>query len=183
MTTFLESPLPILLVGIVAEAILGAILVSTRRGAVLWIMLAVLVLTGIGLLVERLVETENERITATLDGAAAALESNDLNRVTAFLSPVANQSRSRAAQVLGMVEFRSVALRGLQIEEVNRLTSPPTVKARFTVVLGFRDRTGSIPYEHYVVGLVVGLRKEGDRWLVTDHIEEDPNNPVSRKRQ
>ena len=30
---------------------------------------------------------------------------------------------------------------------------------------------------------IVHLRKDGDRWLVTDHVEEDPNNPVSRNRR
>jgi hypothetical protein len=60
------------------------------------------------------------------------------------------------------------------------LTSPPTVQTRFTVVLGLHDRTGMVPYEHHVVGLVVDLRKEGDRWLVTDHVEEDPQSPFFR---
>jgi len=183
MTMFLESPLPIIVVGVVIEAILAAILVSTRRGVVLFIMLGVLVLVGIGLVVERLVVTENERITATLDNAAAAIQANDLDRLLTYLTPSAQQSRARARQVLGMVEFTSAAIRGLEISPINRLTSPPTVETKFTAVLGFHDRTGAIPYEHHVVGLIVRLRKEGDRWLVTDHVEMDPNNPVNRGRR
>ena len=170
---FLENPVPIIVTGIVVEAILGAILVSTRRGAILWWMLGVLILVVIGLVVERLVVTENKRIVATLDGAKAALEANDLNRLLPYLAPSAAQTRDRASQVLGMVEFVSISLRGLQIGEINRLTSPPTVQTRFTAIIGFRDRTGSIPYEHRPVGLIVGLRKEGDRWLITDHVELD----------
>jgi hypothetical protein len=183
MSMFLESPLPIIVVGVVIEAILGAVLVNTRRGAILWAMLAVLILVGIGLLVERLVVTEKERITATLDGAADALEANDLDRLLGYLAPSAGTSRARAQQVLGMVEFTSVAIRGLEIGPVNRLTSPPTVETKFTATIGFNDRTGAIPYNHHVVGLIVHLRKEGDRWLVTDHIEEDPNNPLNRRRR
>jgi len=167
----------------VIEAVLGAVLVSTRRGVVLFVMLGVLALVGIGLLVERLVVTENERIAGTLDAAAAALEANDLNRLFTFLAPTAAESRARARQVLGQVEFTSVAIRGLDIGQVNRLTSPPTVETRFTAVLRYRDRTGTIPYEHYVIGLIVRLHKEQGRWLVTDHVELDPNNPVNRGRR
>ncbi len=183
MSIFWESPVPILVIGIVLEAILGAILVNTRRVWVVWPMLGVLLLVAAGVAATRLVVTENKRIMATLDGAAAALEANDLDQVSAYVVPGANQTRNRARQVLDAVEFTSVGLRGVEIGEINRLTSPPTVETRFTVVLRFKDRTNMYPYDHYVVGLIVHLRKDGDRWLVTDHIEIDPNNPVSRNRR
>lgn len=183
MALFLESPMPIILIGIVVEAVLGAVLVGTRRGVVLWAMAGVLVLVGLGVLVERLVETDNERIEAALDGAAAALEANDYDRLFTYIAPSATGTRGRAMQVQGMVEFTSVSLRGLEIGPINRLTSPPSVETRFTGVFAFRDRKGVYPYEHHVLGFIVGLRQEGDQWLITDHVEVDRSSVAETLRR
>ena len=66
MTTLLEDPMPVIFFGIVAEAILGVVLLQTRRGAVLIAMVAVLVvvLGCVGL--ERLVVTDTEQVENTL---------------------------------------------------------------------------------------------------------------------
>jgi len=183
MSLFLESPLPIILIGIVIEAVLGAVLVGTRRAALIWAMVGVLVLVGLGVLVERLVETDNERIEAALDGAAAALEANDYDRLFSYIAPSAAGTRSRAMQVKDSVQFTSVSLRGLEIGPINRLTSPPSVETRFTGVFAFRDRKGVYPYEHHVLGFIVGLRQEGDRWLITDHVEVDRSTVTETLRR
>lgn len=182
MSILWESPVPILVIGIVLEAILGALLVNTRRAWIAGVMLIVLLLVVAGALATRFIITENKRIMATLDGAAAALEANDLGRTLTYVVPSANQTRDRARQVLNSIDITSLALRNMEIGEINRLTSPPTVETKFTVVLRFKDRTGMFPYDHYVTGLIVHLRKEEDRWLITDHVELDPNNPLPRKR-
>lgn len=182
MTIFLESPLPAILCGVAIEAVLGAILLSTRRGVILWIMLGVLVLTILGVVVERLVVTDRERIEATLDGCVRGLEANDLSRTLTFVAPNASHTRSRAEWALQRLQFTSIRLREMKIT-INRLTSPPTAEARFTTIFFFRDRMQEFPYDHYVLGLIVELQQEGDRWLITDHIEEDPHNLVEQRRR
>ena len=170
MTTLLENPLPIIFFGVIVMAVLAAVAVTYQRGVVLLAMLGVLLLVAGGVVLERLVVTEVERVEASLDGVAAALEANDLNGALQYVSPSADQTRSRAGEVLRWVRFTEVKVNSLEIT-INDLTSPPTAEAKFTGVFHFQDRTGKLFRESYAMGLTVELRLEGDRWLITNHIE------------
>jgi hypothetical protein len=90
---FLEDPMPIILFGIVAEAVLGIILLTTRRGVLLWAMAGVLVLVLAGVGLEWLVVTERERVEATVEGAAAAVRANDRQGLLQCLDPAAADAR------------------------------------------------------------------------------------------
>ena len=172
MTVLVEDPMPIIFIGIVVEAILAACLIGTRRGVLLAPMAGVLVLVLLGVVVERIVVTEVERVEAVLDGVAAALKANDLDRVQQYLSRSAVQSRHRAQWALGRVEILKAKISNLEIT-VNDLTSPPTAKAKFSGMASFNDRKGEWPYHsHYCPSIVVELRLEGDRWMITDHSED-----------
>ena len=170
MSTLLEDPMPIIFLGIVVETLLAAALLNTRRGVILLAMLGVLVLVLAGVGLESLVVTEVERVEAALDGAADALEANDLARVLEHVASSADQTRGRAEQVLGMIEFNDVKIHNLRIT-VNRLTSPPTAEAEFNGIFAFRDLTGQFARRGYAARFTIGLRLEGDRWLITNHIE------------
>lgn len=173
MTTLLENPMPLVFFGIIAEAVLGVILLRTGRGVILWAMLGVLLLVLAGLGLERLVVTEAEQVEATLGGLADALEANDLDQIFQYVAPEARSSRARAQQALGMYWVTSVKMNNLKVT-INRLTSPPTAKARFIGVFTGEDRTGMLPLSNGRWGFEVKLRQEGDRWLVTEHSEGDP---------
>jgi hypothetical protein len=176
MTVFLENPLPILFLGLLAEGLLAAILVHTRRGVLIVPMVAVLLLVLGGVVLERLVVTERERVEATLDGAVAALNHNDLPAVLGYLTAGAERTRERAEWAMARVEFTSVSIHGLEIK-VNRLTSPPTAEARFQGVAHYRDRRGEFPYEHYAARFIVQLQLEDDTWRITDHVEQVGRGP------
>lgn len=173
MTVFLESPMPILFFGIIAEAVLVACVFHTRRGVLLWPMAAVVLILLGGLALEQYVVTEREQVEATIDGAAAALSDNDLPRVLRYLSNEAEHTRSRAEWAMARVDFTSVTIHGLEIT-VNSLTSPPTAEARFNGVAYYRDRRGEFPYEHYAARFIVQLQWENDQWRITDHVEHSP---------
>jgi hypothetical protein len=171
MTILFENPWWIIFTGVVIEAVLGIVLFRTGRGALLWVMLGVLALTLLGVLIERLVVTERERVEMTLDGITAALEANDLSRVLSYVSPDATQTRRRATWAMRRIEVQSARIYRLEIT-INRLTIPPTAKAAFFGHLEYRDRQGEIPYNNYGSSFVVDLRKQGDSWVVTGHVEE-----------
>jgi hypothetical protein len=177
VTIFLESPMPILAIGIVVEAILVGFLVSTRRGVLLAPMAGVLVLVLIGLAVERLVVTEREKVADTLYDAAKAIESNDVKRVESFIAKTGSEVLRRAARYMNLVEFESIKLHNLKVQ-INRLTSPPTAEARFDGTARYQDRTGTIPYGYYSATFRVTLVQEPDGWKVKD-IEGDPEKPLT----
>ena len=176
MTTLLENPIPILLVGILVEAVLGVIFMNNRRGIVLLPMAGVLVFVLLGVLLEWVVVTEREEVEATLDGLAAAIEANDLERALSYVSPKvasAEKTRRRARWAMNRFEVREAKIRNLEIK-INRLTSPPSAKATFNGILSLTDRKGEYPYNTHPIGFTVEFRKEGDRWLLTKHTESVP---------
>ena len=72
---------------------------------------------------------------------------------------------------MGRIEVQSARIYRLEIN-INRLTSPMTAKAAFFGHISYRDRQGEIPYNNYNSRFVVDLRKQGDVWVVTGHVEE-----------
>lgn len=179
MTALLETPLPIIIFGVIAEAILGAALVSTRRGVLLAAMGVVLLIVLAGLGLEYWVVTDRERVEATLDGVVAALESNDVNEVLQYVAPDAVFTRARAHLAMAMIEITDAKIHSLQIT-INELTSPPTAEANFNGVIYYNDRTGVNPYQYYSSPFGVELRKEGDRWLITNHVEQERRGPAGQ---
>lgn len=173
MPNLLEDPLPYLFIGVAVEAVLAVLLVKTGRGAFLVAILAVLGVVAAGIAVERFVVTEREQVENALDDLAAALEANDIDGVLSLISPQAANSRSRARWALERIEVQSAKVRNLEVS-VNRLTSPPTAKARFYGVILFEDRLGQIPYQTYAADFSVEFRREADRWVITGHVEHDP---------
>ena len=162
MTIFLESPWPILLIGIAAEAVLAVLLLRTGQGRWLWAMIGAGLLVLAGLLVEHFVVTDRKAIINTLDTAAAAVEANDLHRLLDCVSPSAAEIRSGAPREFTRFEFRQVHIHGLEIT-INRLTSPPTATVAFQAVGNARDRRGEYPYSGFAEAVSVTLRQEQGR--------------------
>jgi len=173
MTIFLESPWPVILMGIVAEAVLAVVLVTTRRGLLLGAMGGVLVVVLLGVALEILVVTEREQVERTLDGIIASLNANDLNRLLEdYVAPDARTTRARAAWALNRVEIQQAKYHNLRVT-INRLTSPPTALAEFYGVVFYRDRKGEIPHEYYSAQFAAEFELRDGRWMVTDHVEYD----------
>jgi hypothetical protein len=168
MTYFTENSLWMIFVGIAVEAVLGAILFRTGRGALLWAMIGTALLVVIGVTVEKLIVTEREEVKYTLDDISSALDANDLDRVLTFISPADKKSRSDAAWALRRIEIRGTTILGLEVT-VHQLTSPHTAEARFRGIIRYSDRKKEIPYESYAADFSVTFRKEGKRWIVTGY--------------
>ena len=178
MTTLLEDPTPIIVLGILAEAILGVLLVQTRRGFWLWPMAGVLAVVAIGVIVERLVVTERERVEAAIYGAARAVEENDRDGVATFLARSASDVLRRATYYMGRFEFSSVTLRSMEIT-INELTSPPTAQATFFAKADFTDRQGEYMYPSYAANFTVELVREDGVWKIRS-AEDDNLSPLMR---
>jgi hypothetical protein len=172
MTTLVEDPMPLIFLGIVGEAVLGIILLKTGRGALLWAMAALLGIVLAGIALEGFVVTEREEVEATLEGVAAALQANNRTRLLntqQYLTNSAGDSREQIRWALDRVTFSRVRITDLEIT-INRLTNPPTARARVEGIARFKDRRGEFPYESYPINdLIVNLRLESGRWLITGH--------------
>ena len=138
---FLESPWPILLIGIAAEAAMGVALLRSGQGKWLWAMLGVGVVAVGGLLAEHFVVTDRKLIAQTLDTAAAAVAANNLPRLLDCISPECPEAPDPLEAALGPLHCKAGHIYDLDIK-INRLTSPPTAKAHFVAFGEASDRQG-----------------------------------------
>jgi hypothetical protein len=168
MAFLVEGPWTILFIGIVVEAILGVILMQTGRGKFLIAMIGVAVVVGALLIVERLVVTDREAVTSTLDAAVAAVKKNDVNGLLDCIAPSAESPRELSRWVLKRCEVEEAHISDLEIK-VNRLTSPPSAAAKFLAVGKGKDRMGEVPYQAFGQKVEVQLELRGGRWLVTGY--------------
>jgi len=175
MTTLLEDPMPIILFGIVAEAVLGIILLTTRRGVLLWAMAGVLVLVLAGVGLEWLVETERERVEGTVEGAAAAVRANDRQGLLQQVDPSAGDARRLVDWAFDQVDFTDAKITTLEVQSINQLTSPPTAKVHVKGIVFFKDHSGQDPYGKRQVDLTLELRLQSGRWLISGY--EWPDDP------
>jgi hypothetical protein len=165
---FLESPWPILIIGLAVEAVLAIALFRTGRGAVLMAMAGVAVLVLLGVMVERWTLTDTKRIRQTLETAASGLRTNSLPQIDACIVSDADgdAARGKARWALAQVTFLEVTIRNLEVK-FNYQTSPPTAATTFTVWVRGTDRNGMYPGEiSEPVAMEVDLRKESGRWLI-----------------
>ena len=150
------------------------VLLRTGRGVLLWAMAGVLLLALAGVAVVRWVPTERKLVAATLYQTAAALEANDLEGVLRHVAPAAAETRKEAQWALQHAEIVELKIRYLDIT-INRLTSPPTAKATFNVIVTAKDRRGEWGQFTRPGKLTVELSRQGDGWIITGHrIIEDP---------
>lgn len=176
METLLESPLPVIVLGIVVEAILGVVYVNNRRASLVAGMIGVLVVVAAGVLLERWVMTDREKIEATLDGVAAALKTNDLDQVLLFIDPAADKTIGIARANMLLVTIHSAKISRLEIE-INRFTSPPMAETRF---IGLIDCEGSpgvsqlVSRGRYVHEFEVEMVFKDGRWLIGDNTRFRP---------
>ncbi|MGE0537821.1 MAG: hypothetical protein AB7O68_22845 [Pirellulales bacterium] len=180
MSTFVENPVFWIAITLLVEAILAIVLVRTGRGAILAVMLGVLLLGAAGLLLEQMVITEREEVEAAFDDIADALERNDLPGVLARLAPEAASLRTEASSRMPRVEIDEARIRDLKVT-FNHRANPPTARADFKAIVEARDTKGEVPYEHFIRQFSVGLRRDGDRWLLTDYTSYDLLDPEAQR--
>jgi hypothetical protein len=165
---FLESPWPILIVGLVLEMVLAIGLFRTGRGVVLVAMGGVALVVLLGVLIERSTVTDTKRIRQTFEAAAAGLQANNARQVDAWIVPGADGdvARNLVGWALSQAEFLELTVRNLEVK-FNYQMSPPTAETTFTVWVRGMDRSGTVPGEiSRPVAMNVKLRKESGRWLV-----------------
>jgi hypothetical protein len=173
MEIFLDSPWPYIVVGIIIEGALALALFVTRRGVLLYAMLAVLLAVVAGVLFERLVITERKRVMMTIDEGIEGLKSNSDARMDALVSPTAEQTRRQIQKGLELVRVTDVSLHNVEIEIDDR-SSPPIAKVQFDAVIYFEGRTSTLGHDRWAGHILLHLQRSPDRWLILDPVEGSP---------
>lgn len=176
MNWLFEDPTTLIVAGVLMEALLAVAVVKSGRGTLILPMIGVLVLVGLGVLVERLVVTEREQVETTLDGVCQALMANDVEGVLSYIDPQAGDIRSNVRSMLPQAHITDARLFDLIID-VNRHGHPPSAQAHFTGRVKGRFPRGGAGGGEGLLALrrfTVDFRQEGDRWLISAYQDHGP---------
>ena len=164
-----ESPILVGSTGLVLALI--AIIVWTQvedaraQKASLYSAIGLMLATALLIMLSVQVETDSERIRATLHSVAATLEENDQSAVRAAIHPDASQAVRAAEAMLSRVTFndaRVTRIKSVKIEE----GAPQTAVAEIIVVVSMNlEGTGRVRTPRFVK---VFFTQQDERWLVQD---------------
>ncbi|MEM6798258.1 MAG: hypothetical protein AAF589_01970 [Planctomycetota bacterium] len=172
MTFFLENATPYLVAGALGLTVTGIVYSFQRTAASLIAMMAVVLLTTVGLLVEYNYQTPREEVRESLRSLLDAIEADDVPGVLAHLAPSASEMRADAEELMPEFEIEKARATG----EIEVLMTPGALESADAVVkVAIRvkhRRSGVGAPSHSPVNF--HLVKPGDRWLVESYsVSED----------
>lgn len=165
MDLFLSSPWPIVAIAGTVEAVLAIALCFTGRGRYLIAMGAVAAAALVGVAIERLIETDREKIERLLETARGALEANDKAKLLATIAPSAKGIRTAIDSAMRLGKFSETNIHNVVVE-VNRTVSPPTAVAKFVAVASYAERQGVVAVSGYPMDVVATLKETPEGWLI-----------------
>ena len=177
MTMLLESPLPIAVVGGLLATLALIVYFARRTGATFAALIAVIALTILLLVVERVVLTERERVEVALATMLDAIEANDLAGATALVDPAAAQIRRdiEALMPLMRVEAANSAAEQITLDEA---AQPPTATSQFQAYLRALHQKSGLPVAYVNQRVDLHWVKRGDRWLLEDYTAYWQGQPI-----
>ena len=171
MTWITENPIPLFILGLIAQIVLGIALWQTGRGWILWVMIA-LAIVSVGLIVAEIVLiSPSEEVTDTLDQIASALETNEPDKVLAFIAPETAALRADATNRLKQVKISEATVTGnLQIKfDPPPQPDKPIATASFIGRFKAKLLKEATPYDNAILRFKVHFCKENGKWLVTGY--------------
>jgi hypothetical protein len=178
LEALVENPVLVGVIGGVLATLALVVFLARRTVPSLLALIGAVLLTLVGLVVERLVETERELIERSVREVLAAVEANDLAGVLAAIDPAATRVRNDAAALMPLINVEKARSLSAIEATVDSATIPPTATSRFRAFLqGIHARSGmQVGYFNQQVD--VHWVRRGDRWLIEDYTAYYDNQPI-----
>lgn len=183
MTTLLERPFLVGLLGCITIVVLGYSWLQSGRRPLAWAAVAVLLLTILAVTLGLVVETDYESVERTLHAAALAVQQDDLAAVQSFVHPQAAEIRARVAAEFPRYEFDDVSVKSNLKVRFNTPQRPTEATATFNVVVVASEREGLLKNVHAPRFCTLKFRKDGTAWKVVDYEHSDPRDGLLRGGQ
>ena len=140
-----------------------------------WVALvAVFVVVTAIVLLDILIETDEELVSATLHQLAADLQRGDVDAVVASISIDSPDLQREALQRMAQAEVHKATVKPNLETIVSKSRNGLVAKASFNGVLVLSDKLGMIDRQTVPRYFVVHLRKEDDRWRISRYEDLDP---------
>ncbi len=168
MEYFAENTAPVWALGAVLLTMAVIAYVHTRSLNALLAVAGVILLTGVGLLVERLVVTQREAVQQSMQELLAAIEADDLPGVLAMIAPSESTMRSDAELLMPQFDINKARATDEIEVTIDRDKSPPTAAATFRFFADVLHRKSGMK-GGYFDNVTIFFVEEGDRWVVTGY--------------
>jgi hypothetical protein len=166
MAPLLESPIAVAAIGLLLVTC-GAIVWAQSRSGPATVGLAVCVLLAVaGVVAERLWVTPAESARATVGALLDRVADNDMPGVLALCDAEAAKLRADAQALMPQFSVQSTGTAGEVRIDLNADGGTATASMKALVKAQHRQTGATVAYFD---GLVLELRRDGDRWLVTDY--------------
>jgi hypothetical protein len=179
LNALLENPLIFGVIGVLAATLALTVYLARRSLASLAALVGIVLLTALGILVERFVRTDREQVESALADVLAAVEANDQPGVLAMIDPAAASVRSDAAALMPLMKVEKARSLGSLEVAVDQAAVPPTAAATFRAFLqGVHTRSG-MQLGYFNQRVDIQWAKRGDRWLISDYTAYYDNQPIN----
>lgn len=168
MEYFAENATPYWVLGALLLTMTGIVYVHTRRFEALLAMVAVVALTGVGLLAERLLVTPREEVQATLAELLERVEANDLQGVLTMVSPTATDLSSDAQTLMPLFDVHKARATGEVEVDIDHETDPPAAVATFSF-FGEVSHLKSGTKAPYFDDVSLHFSRHNDRWVISSY--------------
>lgn len=173
MTWFTENPLPIVLIGVIIEAMLAVVLARTGKRSVLWSIIGVALLVVGAVVLERFIVTPREEIRTALEEVRAIVAANDppalIKRIDT--TPQAAGLRSKVYQELANVTVTEAKITELKDEDIHVKGDVAETKFFGSVDMKLPGQAAS---SHFPRMFQVKWRKKDGVWIITEATHSDP---------
>ena len=171
-----DSPIYIVLIGIVLGVFVGVAWTASGRQELLYALGAVVVLTVIMLIVERIVITDREAIRATLAEIARDVQANDVQRVLGHIAKSNPSLVQRAQNEMPNYDFTECRVTKIHKTDVDTSAEPYSAIVQFNVVVsGTFSQNGFEASGTYPRWIELKMVREADgKWRVEDYRHEAP---------
>jgi hypothetical protein len=178
LTALVENPWLVGVIGGLSAVLALVVFLARRTLASLVSLIAMVSLTVLGLVVERVVHTEREQVETAVSRVLAAIEANDLPGVLTHIDPAAVAIRADASALMPQIKVEKARSLGAFEIEVAGDAAPPTAMSRLRCFLqGIHQRTGmQVAYFNQQVD--IQWIKRGDQWLINGYTAYYDGKPI-----
>ena len=168
----MEQPLTIAFVGIVVVILLTAGLLQTGRHSLLYAAITAALLTVALVIIERMVVTPREQISATLHVIADRLQQNDVEGVVEFVSSGKPKLREEARRKMDQFTVHDVEIkRNLKIDLLAQ-QGRELADVSFNAILSLEGY--GVEFRRQPLFFVLKMRSEDGQWRVREYEVQDP---------
>ncbi len=178
MNVLLENPIAIGAVGALLATVALVVFLAKRSLASLVTLAGVVLMTLLGLSVERLVVTDREAVENTLAAVLEAVEANNVQGVLARIDPAAKQIRADAGALMPQIKVEKARSLGKVEVHVGAAKQPPDAACTFRAFLqGVHTKSGmQVAYFNQQVD--IHWVKRGDDWLMDGYTAYYDGKPI-----